>query len=134
MVRSDITMPVQRGPQVVMARCSDCCVYLASVRPRPILGLPFFGRYGFVVLPDPGCFALVEDLCQGGPWDEFDCKCPPPEARPPLQLAGSRKLEQDVNSVEHNRQLCSPMQGSMAVSCVDKRNLKATEASSACDR
>ena len=67
MVRSDIIVPVQRGSQVVMARCADCLVYLASVGPRAILGLPFFARYGLVVLPDPGCFALVEDLCQGGP-------------------------------------------------------------------
>ena len=73
-LRSDIIVPVQRGSQVVMARCADCLVYLASVGPRAILGLPFFTRYGLVVLPDPGCFALVEDLCQGGPWDEFDYK------------------------------------------------------------
>ena len=59
-VRSDIIVPVQRGSQVVMARCADCLVYLASVGPRAILGLPFFARYGLVVLPDPGCFALVE--------------------------------------------------------------------------
>ena len=71
-VRSNIIVPVQRGSQVVMARCADCLVYLASVGPRAILGLPFFARYGLVIVPDPGCFALVEDLCQGGPWDEFD--------------------------------------------------------------
>ena len=71
-VRSDIIVPVQRGSQVVMARCVDYVVYLASVGPRAILGLPFFARYGPVVLPDAGCFAVVEDLCQGGPWDEFD--------------------------------------------------------------
>ena len=75
-VRSDVIVPVQRGSQVVMARCAGCLVYLASVGPRAILGLPFFARYGLVVLPDPGCFALVEDLCQGGPWDEFDYKFP----------------------------------------------------------
>ena len=65
-------------------------VYLASVGQRAILGLPLFARYGLVVLPDPGCFALVEDLFQGGPWDEFDYKCPPPEARTSLNMAGSR--------------------------------------------
>ena len=57
-VRSDIIVPVQRGSQVVMARCADCLVYLASVGPRAILGLPFFARYGLVFLSDPGCFAL----------------------------------------------------------------------------
>ena len=62
-VRSDIFVPVQRGSQVVMARCAVCLVYLASVGPRAILGLPFFARYGLVVLPDPGCFAWLEDLC-----------------------------------------------------------------------
>ena len=69
MVRSDIVVPVQRGSQVVMARCAGCLVYLASVGPRAILGFPLFARYGLAVLPDPGCVALVEDLCQGGPWD-----------------------------------------------------------------
>ena len=71
-VRSDIIVPVQRGSRVVMARCANCLVYLASVGARAIPGLPFFARYGHVVPPDLGCFALVEDLCQGGPWDEFD--------------------------------------------------------------
>ena len=66
-VRSDIIVPVQRGSQVMMARCADCLVYLASVGPRAILGLLFFAWYGLAVLPDPRCFALVEDLCQGGP-------------------------------------------------------------------
>ena len=112
-VRNDIIVPVQRDSQVVMARCADCLVYLASVGPRAILGLPFLARYGLVVLLDPGCFALVEDLCQGGPWVEFDYKCPHPEARTRLDRAGSRKLEQDTNEVEQ-------MQGSASeVSCLD---------------
>ena len=126
-VRSDIIVPVQRGSQVVMARCAGCLVYLVSVGPRAILGLPFFARYGLVVLPDPGCFALVEDLCQGGPWDEFDYKCPPPEARTSLHMAGNRGLERDVNGMEHDKQLCRPMQGSATMSCVDDKNLNATE-------
>ena len=126
-VRSDIIVPVQRGSQVMMARCADCLVYLASVGPRAILGLPFFARYGLVVLPDPGCFALVEDLCQGGPWDEFDYKCPPPEARTSLHMAGNRELERDVNGMEHDKQLCRPMQGSATMLCVDDKNLNATE-------
>ena len=105
----------------MMARCADCLVYLASVGPRAILGLPFFAQYGLVVLRDPGRFALVEDLCQGGPWDEFDYKCPPPEARTPFDMAGSRKLERDVNEVEHDGQLCRPMLGSAAMSCVDDK-------------
>ena len=62
--------------------------------------------------PDPGCFALVKDLSQGGPRDEFFCKCPPPEAQTSLQMAGNRELERDVNRLEHDRQLCRPMQGS----------------------
>ena len=126
-VRSDIIVPVQRHSQVVMARCADCLVYLASVGPRAILGLPFFARYGLLVLPDPGCFALVEDLGQGCPWDEFDYKCPAPEARTPLDTAGSRELERDVNEVEHDGQLCRPMQGSATMSCVDDKNLNAHE-------
>ena len=126
-VWSDIIVPVQRGSKVVMARCTDCLVYLASVGPRAILGLPFFARYRLVVLPDPGCFALVEDLCQGGPWDEFDYKCPPPEARTSMHLAGNREFEQDVNRTEHDKQLCRPMQGSATMSCVDDKNLNATE-------
>ena len=125
--RSDIIVPVQSGSQVVMARCADCLVYLASVGPRAILGLPFFARHGLVVLPDPGCFALVEDLCRGGPWDEFDYKCPPQEARQSLHMAGSRKLERDVTSLEHDGQLCRPMQGSATISCVDDKNLNAHE-------
>ena len=32
-VRGDIMVPVQRGSQVVMARCADCLVGLASVGP-----------------------------------------------------------------------------------------------------
>ena len=125
-VRSEIIVPVQRCSQVVMARCADCLVYLASVRPRAILGLPVFAWYGLVVLPDPGCFALVDDLCQGGPWDEFDYKCPL-ESRTPLEMAGSRELERDVNGVEHDMQLCRPMQGSATMSCVDDKNLNAHE-------
>ena len=111
----------------MMACCADCLVYLFSVGPRAILGLPFFALYGLVVLPDPRCFALVEDLCQGGPWNEFDCKCPHPEARTSLYMAGSRQLERDVNEVEHDMQLCRPMQGSTTMSCVDDKNLNATE-------
>ena len=52
-VQSDIIVPVQGGSLVVMARCADCLVYLASAGPRAILGLPFFARCGLVVLPDP---------------------------------------------------------------------------------
>ena len=127
MVRSDIIVPVQSGSQVLMALCADCLVYLASVGPRAILGLPFFARCGLVVLPDPGCFALVEDLCQGGPWDDLDYKCPHPEARTSLDMAGSGELERDVNEVEHDRQLCRPMQGLATMSCVDDKNLNAHE-------
>ena len=105
-VRSNNIVPVQRGSQVVMARCADCLVYLALVGPRPILSLAFFAQYGLVVIPNPGCFALVEDLCQGGPWHEFDYKCRHPEAHTPLDMAGSRELERDVNEVEHDGQLC----------------------------
>ena len=111
MVRSDIIVPVQRGSQVVMARCADCLVYWASVGPRAILGLPFFARYGLVVLPDPGCFALAEHHCRGGPSDEFDYKCPPPEAPAPLLNAGSQEIERDVKGMEDDMQLCRPMQG-----------------------
>ena len=89
--------------------------------------MPFFARCGLVVLPDPGCFALLEDLGQGPPSDEFDYMCPPPEARTPLDMAGSRELEQDVNEVEHDGQLCCPMQGSATMSCVDDKNLNAHE-------
>ena len=127
MVRRDIIVPGQRGSQVLMARCTDCLVYLASVAPRAIIGLPFFVRYGLVVLPDPGCFSLVQDLCQGSPSDEFDYKCPPPEARTPLDMAGSRELERDVNGVEHDMQLCRPMQGLATTSCVNDKNLNAAE-------
>ena len=123
-VRSDIVVPVRRDSQVGMARCADCLVFLASVVPRAILGLPFFA---LVVLPDPGSFALVENLGQGSPWDEFDYKCPPPEARTPLDMAGSRELERDVKEVEHDGQLCRPMQGSATMSCVDDKNLNAHE-------
>ena len=125
--RSDIIVPVQRGSQVVMACCADCFGYLASVGPRAILGLPFFARYGLVVLPDPECFALVEDLCQGRPWDDFDYKCPPPEARAPSLMAGNRELEVDVNGMDHDKQLCRPIQGWATTSCVDDKNLNATE-------
>ena len=38
-------------------------------------------------------------------------------------MAGSRELERDVNEVEHNRQLCRPMEGSATMSCVDDQNL-----------
>ena len=125
MVQSDSIMPLQRGPLVVMARCADCVVYLASVRPQAILGMPFFARYVLVFLPDPGCFSLVEDLGQGGPWDGFDYKCPPPEARTSFDMAGSHELQRDVNEVEHDGQLCCPMQGSATMSCVDDKKLNA---------
>ena len=69
----------------------------------------------------------MEDLCQGGPWDEFDYKFPLPEARTPLHMAGNRQLERDVNGSEHDGQLCRPMQGSARMSCVDDKNLNATE-------
>ena len=127
MVRSDIIVPVQRGSRVLMARCADCSVHLASVGPRAILDLPFFARYGLVVLPDPGCFALVEDLCRGGPWDEFDYKCPPPEARAPWLMAGSWELTGDVNGMEHDGHLCRRMQSSATMSCEDDKNLNATK-------
>ena len=126
-VQSDIIVPVQRGSQVVMARCANGLVHWASVSPRAILGLPFLARYGVVVLPDPGCFALVEDLCQGGPWNEFDYKCPPLEAQTSLHMAGNRELERDVNGVEHDGQLCRPMPCSATMSCVDDKNLNTTE-------
>ena len=126
-VRSDIIVPVQRGSQVAMARCADCLLYSALVGWRAILGFPCVAWYGLVVLPDPGCFALQEDLCQGGPWDEFDYKCPPLQARTSLHMAGNWELERVVNGVEHNRQLCRPMQGSATMSCVEDKNLNATE-------
>ena len=110
-----------------MARCADCLVYLASVGSRAILGLPFLCPVRACCPPDPGCLALVDDLCQGGPWNYFDYKCPPPEARAPLLMAGSRDLARDVNGMEHDKQLCRPMQGSAAMSCVDDKNLNATE-------
>ena len=69
----------------------------------------------------------MEDLCQGDPQGEFEYQCPPPEVRTPLHLAGSRELERDVNGVEHDGQLCRPMQGSATMSCVDDKNLNATE-------
>ena len=110
-----------------MARCADCLVFLASVGPQALFGLPFLARYGLVVLPDPGCFAFVENLCQGGPWDELDYKCRPPEARTLLHLAGTRELERNVHGMEHDKQLCRTMQGSATMSCVDDKNLNATE-------
>ena len=125
--QSDIIVPVQRGSQVVMARCADGLVHWALVGPRAIFGLHFLARYGLVVLPDPGCFALVEVLCQGGPWDEFAYKCPPLEAQTSLHMAGNRKLERGVNGVEHDGQLCRPMRGSATMSCVDDKNLNTTE-------
>ena len=123
-VRSDVIVPVQRGSRVVMARCADGLVYSASVGTRAILGLTFSARYGLVVLPDPGCFALVEDFPEGGPWDELDYKCPPPEARAPLHLAGNRELERDVNGVEHDGQLCPPIQDRATMSCANNKNLR----------
>ena len=36
-------------------------------------------------------------------------------------------LERDFNEVEHDRQLSRPMQGSAAMSCVNDKNLNATE-------
>ena len=125
--QSDIIVPVQRGSQVVMARCADCFVYLASVGPRAILGLAFSARYGLVVLPDPGCLTVLEYLFQGSPSDKFDCKSRPPETQTPLQPAGSRELERDVKGVENYRQLCRPMQGSAAVCYSDNKNLNASQ-------
>ena len=42
-------------------------------------------------------------------------------------MAASRQLEQDVNGVEHDRQLCRPMQVSATMSCMDDKNLITTE-------
>ena len=44
-----------------------------------------------------------------------------------MQMAGNRELERDVNGMEHDKQLCRPMQGSATMSCVDDKNLNATE-------
>ena len=44
-----------------------------------------------------------------------------------MHLAGSRELERDVHGMEHDKQLCCPMQGSTAMSCVDDKTLNATE-------
>ena len=78
-----------------------------------------------MVLPDPECFALVEDLCQGGPWDDFDYKFPPPEAQTSLHMAGNQEAERDGNGVEHDGQLCRPMQSSATRSYQDDKNLNA---------
>ena len=56
---------------------------------------------------------------------EFNDKCPHPEARPSLHLAGNRELNGD--GVEHDTQLCRPIPGSSEVSCVDNQNLNATQ-------
>ena len=43
-------------------------------------------------------------------------------------MAGSRKLQRDDNNVEHDGQLCRPMQGpASAISAVDDKKLNATE-------
>ena len=39
-------------------------------------------------------------------------KCPLPEARTSLHMAGNRERERGVNWVVHHGQLCCPMQGS----------------------
>ena len=36
-------------------------------------------------------------------------------------------LERDVNEVEHDGQLCRPMQGSATMSCADDKNLNAND-------
>ena len=56
-----------------------------------------------------------QDLCQGGPWDEFDYECPSPEARTSLHMAGNRGREGDVNGVVHHGHSCRPMQGSATI-------------------
>ena len=40
-------------------------------------------------------------------------------------MAGNREFERDVNGVEHDEQLCRPMQGSATMSCADDKNLNA---------
>ena len=62
-VRSDTIVPVQRGSQVVMARCADCLVYLASVGPRAINWFAFFCTVWTCCPTGSGmlCFG-------GGPW------------------------------------------------------------------
>ena len=42
-------------------------------------------------------------------------------------MAGSRQPERDVNGVEHDGHLCRPMQRLAAMSCVEDKNLNATE-------
>ena len=42
-------------------------------------------------------------------------------------MAGNQELERDVNGMEHDKQLCRPMQGSATMSCMDDKNLNATE-------
>ena len=44
-----------------------------------------------------------------------------------MHSAGSREPERDVNGVEHDMQLCRPMQGSATMSCVDDKNLNTTK-------
>ena len=42
--------------------------------------------------------------------------------------AGSQELARDVNGMEDDRHFCHPMQGlASALSCVDNKNLNATE-------
>ena len=62
--RSDIIVPVQRGSQLVMAPCANCLVYLASVGPRAILGLPSLCPVWTCCLTGSGmlCFGI----CLGG--------------------------------------------------------------------
>ena len=42
-------------------------------------------------------------------------------------MVGNWELERDVNGVEHDKQLCRPKQGTTTMSCVDDKNLDATE-------
>ena len=44
-----------------------------------------------------------------------------------MHMAGNRELERDVNGMEHDKHLCCPMQGAATMSCVDGKNLNATE-------
>ena len=61
-VRVTILLPVHTCAGVVVARCVNAFLHLASVGPRVILGYPFLTRYGFALLPSQGQLAFEEEL------------------------------------------------------------------------
>ena len=82
-VKGDVLVPID-SDGVVITRCRDATIYIASVGPCCILGFPFFSRYGIQVNIDPPCFRFTEFQDVSAPphlGDNIEIRGPQPPIR-----------------------------------------------------